>query len=86
MRTSPSEMDFGFVSVRRPGIGGAVGGDSRTRRKAGHQARFAQADYLSSQIVARSWFRKWLGLIFQPLTYDRCGTMRYHHRLSMLCA
>ena len=24
--------------------------------------------YLSSQIVERSWFRKWLGLIFQPFT------------------
>jgi hypothetical protein len=24
--------------------------------------------YLSSQTVERSWFRKWLGLIFQPLT------------------
>src|SRR5262245_24400297 len=32
-----------------------------TRRRNG-------VDYLSSQIVARSWLTKWLGLIFQPLT------------------
>ena len=26
------------------------------------------ARYLSSHTVERSWFRKWLGLIFQPFT------------------
>ena len=35
---------------------------------AGLRSLTGVARYLSSHTVERSWFRKWLGLIFQPLT------------------
>ena len=41
--------------------------------------------YSLSQTVSSCWFRKWLGVIVQPCTFARCGTMRCHWKPMMKC-
>lgn len=41
--------------------------------------------YSASQTVSSVWFRKWLGMICQPRTFARWGTIRFHWNPMMKC-
>ena len=73
------------VQARKPLMAPAAIRSGRRKHLRRPPAGRAAWRYSASQTVSSCWFRKWLGMIVQPRTFELCGMMRCHWKPMMKC-